>query len=76
MYAQSVSPAPHLLSRGSTPSMAPATSPSPGLSTTPTPSTSGSTAKSSSHPKPKPVNVFTNDGSFLERFQRVKKVRH
>ncbi|KAF9222966.1 hypothetical protein BS17DRAFT_782885 [Gyrodon lividus] len=24
-------------------------------------------------PKPKPVNVFSNDGSFLERFQRTKK---
>ncbi|KAH7885490.1 hypothetical protein F5I97DRAFT_1398752 [Phlebopus sp. FC_14] len=24
-------------------------------------------------PKPKPVNVFSNDGSFLERFQRNKK---
>ncbi|KAG2125301.1 hypothetical protein BD769DRAFT_1466032, partial [Suillus cothurnatus] len=24
-------------------------------------------------PKPKPVNVFSNDGSFLERFQRSKK---
>ena len=27
------------------------------------------------HPKPKPLNVFSNDGSFLERFQRLKKVR-
>lgn len=26
-------------------------------------------------PKPKPVNVFSNDGSFLERFQRIQKVR-
>lgn len=25
-------------------------------------------------PKPKPVNIFSNDGSFLERFQRLKKV--
>ncbi|RPD62597.1 hypothetical protein L226DRAFT_532412 [Lentinus tigrinus ALCF2SS1-7] len=25
------------------------------------------------HHKPKPVNVFSNDGSFLERFQRLKK---
>lgn len=24
--------------------------------------------------KPKPINVFSNDGSFLERFQRNKKV--
>ena len=24
--------------------------------------------------KPKPGNVFSNDGSFLERFQRIKKV--
>ncbi|KAF9465327.1 hypothetical protein BDZ94DRAFT_1160299 [Collybia nuda] len=28
---------------------------------------------SSSKPPPKPVNVFTNDGSFLERFQSNKK---
>jgi hypothetical protein len=26
-------------------------------------------------PKAKPTNVFSNDGSFLERFQRTKKVR-
>lgn len=26
-------------------------------------------------PKHKPVNVFSNDGSFLERFQQMKKVR-
>ena len=31
-------------------------------------------SKPSAHPKPKPVNVFSNDGSFLERFQRIKKV--
>ncbi|TFY74151.1 hypothetical protein EWM64_g9861 [Hericium alpestre] len=33
------------------------------------------TASSSKHyaPKVKPVNVFTNDGSFLERFQRLQK---
>lgn len=31
-------------------------------------------AKSQSASKPKPVNVFSNDGSFLERFQRTKKV--
>ncbi|KAG8871475.1 hypothetical protein FRB97_008651, partial [Tulasnella sp. 331] len=30
-------------------------------------------AKSQSASKPKPVNVFSNDGSFLERFQRTKK---
>jgi len=35
---------------------------------TPTPQ-----AKSQSSSKPKPVNVFSNDGSFLERFQRTKK---
>ncbi|EMD40183.1 hypothetical protein CERSUDRAFT_71962 [Gelatoporia subvermispora B] len=25
------------------------------------------------HPKPKPTNIFSNDGSFLERFQRLKQ---
>ncbi|KAH9841706.1 uncharacterized protein C8Q71DRAFT_738355 [Rhodofomes roseus] len=29
--------------------------------------------KPTAHPKPKAVNVFSNDGSFLERFQRIKK---
>lgn len=28
-----------------------------------------------SNNRPKAANVFTNDGSFLERFQRSKKVR-
>ncbi|KAG6376876.1 hypothetical protein JVT61DRAFT_902 [Boletus reticuloceps] len=41
----------------------------PASSSTSLPSTS--TSKSSS--KPKPVNVFSNDGSFLERFQRSKQ---
>ncbi|KAG1860174.1 hypothetical protein DFJ58DRAFT_279852 [Suillus subalutaceus] len=38
-------------------------------SSTPPPGTSSSKVP----PKPKPVNVFSNDGSFLERFQRSKK---
>ncbi|KAI1785522.1 hypothetical protein LXA43DRAFT_976145 [Ganoderma leucocontextum] len=42
-------------------------SPAP-LSTTPAPPKPNNAA-----PKPKPVNVFSNDGSFLERFQRLKK---
>ncbi|GJF00322.1 hypothetical protein PsYK624_166070 [Phanerochaete sordida] len=25
------------------------------------------------YPKPKPVNIFSNDGTFLERFQRMKR---
>ncbi|KAI0819252.1 hypothetical protein BC628DRAFT_1049981 [Trametes gibbosa] len=29
--------------------------------------------KPNAHVKSKPVNVFSNDGSFLERFQRLKK---
>ncbi|KIK41182.1 hypothetical protein CY34DRAFT_221468 [Suillus luteus UH-Slu-Lm8-n1] len=37
------------------------------------PSTSLPGASSKVPPKPKPVNVFSNDGSFLERFQRSKK---
>ncbi|KAI0754798.1 hypothetical protein C8Q80DRAFT_1141170 [Daedaleopsis nitida] len=41
-------------------------SPAP-LSTAPAP------PKPNPHPKTKPVNVFSNDGSFLERFQRLKK---
>ncbi|KAL4081154.1 hypothetical protein J3A83DRAFT_4085169 [Scleroderma citrinum] len=41
----------------------------------PTPSTTTTTAAASkpAPPKQKPVNVFSNDGSFLERFQRPKK---
>ncbi|KAH9851734.1 hypothetical protein C2E23DRAFT_828933 [Lenzites betulinus] len=30
-------------------------------------------SKPNTHAKFKPVNVFSNDGSFLERFQRLKK---
>lgn len=45
-------------SRGSTPAFYPAASPAP-------------SSKSSS--KAKAANVFSNDGSFLERFQRSKK---
>lgn len=37
---------------------------------TPGPSSS---ASSKPPPKPKPTNVFSNDGSFLERFQRIQK---
>ncbi|KIL00197.1 hypothetical protein PAXRUDRAFT_821897 [Paxillus rubicundulus Ve08.2h10] len=36
-------------------------------------STSLPSTNSKAPPKPKPVNVFSNDGSFLERFQRTKK---
>ncbi|KAI9066818.1 hypothetical protein FKP32DRAFT_1589250 [Trametes sanguinea] len=36
-------------------------------------STSPPPPKLNSHPKPKPVNIFSNDGSFLERFQRIKQ---
>ncbi|KAH9924325.1 uncharacterized protein BXZ73DRAFT_91313 [Epithele typhae] len=43
-------------------------SPAPSSSTTPAPP-----SKPNAPPKPKPVNVFSNDGSFLERFQRLKK---
>ncbi|KAL5482901.1 hypothetical protein ACEPAI_9496 [Sanghuangporus weigelae] len=72
--AASVSPARAHLSGRSTPSVRSATSPPParGLSSTPTPAPSSGSKSSSSH-KPKPVNIFTDDGSFLERFQRVKK---
>ncbi|KAG2106635.1 uncharacterized protein F5147DRAFT_700876 [Suillus discolor] len=42
---------------------------------TATPSlTSPGNTSSKVPPKPKPVNVFSNDGSFLERFQRSRKV--
>ncbi|KAI5123143.1 hypothetical protein M0805_000846 [Coniferiporia weirii] len=34
---------------------------------------SSSTSTSKSSHKPKPTNVFSDDGSFLERFQRVKR---
>ncbi|KAG1732301.1 hypothetical protein EDB19DRAFT_1291729 [Suillus lakei] len=33
----------------------------------------GTSFKVPPKPKPKPVNVFSNDGFFLERFQRSKK---
>jgi hypothetical protein len=36
---------------------------------------SSSSSKPNSSKLPKPTNVFTNDGSFLERFQRTKKAR-
>ncbi|THH18367.1 hypothetical protein EW146_g2597 [Bondarzewia mesenterica] len=32
----------------------------------------GSSSKPAA-PRPKPTNVFSNDGSFLERFQRIQK---
>ncbi|RDX53497.1 hypothetical protein K466DRAFT_660723 [Polyporus arcularius HHB13444] len=44
-------------------------SPSPA----PLPAIPAAPKPNSHHPKPKPVNVFSNDGSFLERFQRLKK---
>ncbi|KAF8648477.1 hypothetical protein AX16_006258 [Volvariella volvacea WC 439] len=39
----------------------------------PAPSSSASSRASSTKPGQKPVNVFSNDGSFLERFQRARK---
>lgn len=76
----SVSPVPStLLSGRSTPSTAMRTgvmvSPPPTLgsgSGVSTPS-STSSSKASTH-KQKPDNIFSNDGSFLGRFQRVQKV--
>ncbi|KAF8301472.1 hypothetical protein DL93DRAFT_2090698 [Clavulina sp. PMI_390] len=50
------------------PSSPPPASPKPAAS-------SESTASSSDRPKAKPTNVFSDDGSFLERFQRLKKAR-
>ncbi|KZT19983.1 hypothetical protein NEOLEDRAFT_1076638 [Neolentinus lepideus HHB14362 ss-1] len=46
-------------------------SPVPGYSPSPAPSTPGVSKPSAS--KAKPANVFSNDGSFLERFQRIKR---
>jgi len=47
----------------------PSASPAPS-----TPATASSPASPApSKPKSKPVNLFSNDGSFLERFQRTKK---
>ncbi|KIL66777.1 hypothetical protein M378DRAFT_160276 [Amanita muscaria Koide BX008] len=45
---------------------------SPSPVTTSGPATPGPTKTTTK--KPKPFNVFTNDGSFLERFQQSKKV--
>ncbi|RDB14712.1 hypothetical protein Hypma_016404 [Hypsizygus marmoreus] len=42
---------------------------SPVVAHSPAPSSKSSSTRST----PKPPNVFTNDGSFLERFQRTKK---
>ncbi|KAH8091018.1 hypothetical protein BXZ70DRAFT_1011278 [Cristinia sonorae] len=44
-------------------------SPNPSSSSTGTPNSS----KPNTAAKPKPANVFSNDGSFLERFQHLKK---
>ncbi|KAF9451128.1 hypothetical protein P691DRAFT_808785 [Macrolepiota fuliginosa MF-IS2] len=41
---------------------------------TPDSSTTSLPSVANSKPKPKPVNIFTNDGSFLERIQRGKMV--
>ncbi|KAG2038172.1 hypothetical protein BDR03DRAFT_862403, partial [Suillus americanus] len=51
--------------------------PYPGYAVPITPTSSSTfppgTSSSKIPPRPKPVNVFSNDGSFLERFQRSKK---
>ncbi|KAH8113497.1 hypothetical protein DFH11DRAFT_1727520 [Phellopilus nigrolimitatus] len=58
----STTPAPQIMATSGR--STPATRPS----ATPTPSSS----KTSSSHKPKPANVFSDDGSFLERFKRTK----
>ncbi|KAI0040110.1 hypothetical protein FA95DRAFT_1585117 [Auriscalpium vulgare] len=45
---------------------------SPARSSSSTPAPTAHMSKTSAH-KPKPTNVFSNDGSFLERFQRLQK---
>ncbi|PFH51218.1 hypothetical protein AMATHDRAFT_59484 [Amanita thiersii Skay4041] len=64
-------------SHASTPPLADSRYSSPALSTphssTPTPSNGAASTAIRHKSKSKPVNVFTNDGSFLERFQRNKK---
>ncbi|KAI8978708.1 hypothetical protein BD414DRAFT_494160, partial [Trametes punicea] len=47
--------------------------PSSGYASSTRLSTSPPPPKPNTHPKPKPVNIFSNDGSFLERFQRIKQ---
>ncbi|KAI0357563.1 hypothetical protein OH77DRAFT_1399305 [Trametes cingulata] len=47
--------------------------PSSGYASSARLSTSPPPPRPHTHPKPKPVNIFSNDGSFLERFQRLKK---
>ncbi|KAG8897270.1 hypothetical protein FRB99_008272 [Tulasnella sp. 403] len=68
---KAMSPAVHTpipaASQPGTPGSAP---PTPLLAASPS-----TAAKSQSTTKPKPVNVFSNDGSFLERFQRTKKAK-
>ncbi|KAI6108517.1 hypothetical protein EV401DRAFT_2000243 [Pisolithus croceorrhizus] len=49
-------------------------SPAPVTPTSSSISLPSTTTKVPVPPKQKPVNVFSNDGSFLERFQRNKRV--
>ncbi|KAF8624391.1 hypothetical protein AX15_005877 [Amanita polypyramis BW_CC] len=63
------------MSHPSSPALSNSGYPLPGVTTSspsPAPYVTG-TPSTSAKPKSKPVNVFTNDGSFLERFQRSKK---
>lgn len=56
----------------------PTKSSSTGGSQSPIHSSSGSSSPGTGghlHKQPKPPNVFSNDGSFLARFQRLKRVR-
>ena len=50
-------------------------SPAPSTSSAASASTKSNHTHSHSHAKAKASNVFSNDGSFLERFQHLKKVR-
>lgn len=81
-YVISYFPPPSTMSSASS-----SASPSPHSSLSPSPSLGGSSSANSSNTslpsknskihgsRVKPVNIFSNDGSFLERFQRIKRVR-
>ncbi|TFK52686.1 hypothetical protein OE88DRAFT_1725260 [Heliocybe sulcata] len=48
-------------------------SPAPGYAHSPSPAPPAPGVSKPSASKTKPTNVFSNDGSFLERFQRIKR---
>ena len=73
MLSAPMSPASAYGSPAPSVSPAPVVSPVPRVSPAPSAYVHHGTSKAN-HPKPKPVNIFSNDGTFLERFQHMKRV--